>query len=471
MGLLRPATGLAGVALFIAACASPGALLPRLEKLEAGGNFDQAAAMVDGAKDKDYGEKNALLFYLDRATLLQLAGKYQESAATFEKAKALSKELFTKSVTVEAGTFLVSDNIRPYAGENFERAQIPLFNALNYVGMGQGAEALVETRQVDALLTKLKTDLGTKDIYTEDAFARYLAGLIQEDQGETNDAFISYYQALKAYDTYLKQYGVSAPPELAEDALRTAQALGFRDRVDEIGKRWGGQAPSPRPKDAGEVVVIHYQGLAPRKVDNFFEIGAVNGWPYVEAQRTSSRDAAQVEEARTIFRSVVADQMIRVTFPSYQAAPYKVRGMTVRAEGAQTEHAAAVAQDIGAIAAKNLQDRIGRERAKAIARAVVKWSLTQKVAAKVKEKRGDGAAFLVKTLLQVASSSTEVADKRSWGTLPDKIAVARVVLPEGPRTLHLTFRDASGGAAGTRDLKDVAVRAGRRTFVIVRTAD
>ena len=49
-------------------------------------------------------------------------------------------------------------------------------------------------------------------------------------------------------------------------------------------------------------------------------------------------------------------------------------------------------------------------------------------------------------------------------------AVARITLPEGKHTLHAVGRTAAGAAAGDIELKDVDVKAGRRTFLIVRTA-
>lgn len=464
-----PASGFCLIALFIAACASPGGLLTQLDKLTAQGQYDQAASVVEAAKEKNYGGKNALLYHLDRGMLLHLSGKWSESNASFEEAKRLAKELYTKSVSNAAATFLTSDNARPYAGEDFERAQIPIFSAVNYLMLGQGTEALVEARQVDFLLTKLQTDLGHKSIYTEDAFARYLMGLIYEDQGELNDAYVSYAKALRAYEGYAADYGVPAPPALVQDALRTADRLGFDDKAAEIQKKWGGRVPSPWPKGAGEVVVLHYQGLPPRKIDSFFEISVVKGFVFVDAQRPVGQDARDVEQAKTIMRSIAMDQMVRVAFPSFEPVPYEIRGLTVRADGSDVEFASVLGQDIGAIAVKNLKDRVGRERAKAIARAVVKWTLTQKVAAKVEEKKGEGMAFLVKTLMQAASAVTEVADKRSWGTLPDKIGVARLVLPAGKHALHVTTRTAAGAAAGTQDLP-VEVKAGGRTFVVVRSA-
>jgi hypothetical protein len=432
-------------------------------------DFSQAAALVEKSKEVHYGPKNALLYYLDLGMLQHLEGKYKESNEAFEKAKRLALELFTKSVTTEASTFLVSDNLRPYNGEDFERALIHVFSALNYVFLGQGEEALVEARQVDFLLTKLKTDHGHKNVYTEDAFVRYLAGMIYENQGELNDAYISYWKSLETYDIYKKNYGVTAPTALLQDALRTAQALGFRDEAARIQKQWGGTAPGPLPRGAGEVVVLHYGGLPPRKVDSFFEIGFMAGWGYVDAVQPRGQEEEQVEQARTIAKSILADEVVRMAFPKYERTPYTIRSLDVRTAESPTTHAAQLAEDVGAIAIKSLQDRVGRIRAKTIARAVVKFTLSQKLAAKVQEKKGEGAAWLAKKLLQVASTATELSDKRCWQTVPDRINVARVTLPAGDHNLILTFRDANGGAVSTKEIK-VKVAAGKKSFAVVHTA-
>lgn len=137
--------------------------------------------------------------------LLHLDSQYSPSNLAFESAKQLAEKLFTKSLSKELSTLLVSDNLRPYYGEDFERALLHVFSALNYHLMGDATGALVEARQVDFLLTKLQTDHGHKNIYTEDAFVRYLMGLLYENQGEINDAYISYWKSLEAYGSYKKK--------------------------------------------------------------------------------------------------------------------------------------------------------------------------------------------------------------------------------------------------------------------------
>jgi hypothetical protein len=208
--------------------------------------------------------------------------------------------------------------------------------------------------------------------------------------------------------------------------------------------------------------------LGPEKVDSFFEISVYNGWPYVEKVNTKSQDETQVEQARAVLRSVAADKMIRIAFPKYQRN--KARVQSVEVQTSSTTSTGFLVEDVGAIAVRNLDDRIARVRARAIARAVMKYLLAQKVGDAVGEKNNENLGFVVRALLQAASAATEVADKRSWRTLPDRILMARLTLPAGEQNLTLRFLDAAGTLVETRELKNVPVTSGRKSFVIVRSA-
>lgn len=429
--------------------------------------FAPAAAQIEKQK-KSYGDKNALLYYLDRGMLLHLAGQYADSNQALETAKKVARDLYTKSVTAHLSTFLVNDLMTPYYGEDFERAFIHIFSAINYAALGDGEAALVECRQLDSFFRALPFD-GQRAAYQDDAFARYLAGLLYEDRGEINDAFISYMKSLAAYDAYGTFYKTAHPPQLVQDALRTAKRLGFSDKAAEIQKRWGPVAvAAPAPSDTGEVVLLHYSGLGPEKVDSFFEISVYNGWPYVEQVNTKSQDDTSVEQARSVMRSLAADKMIRVAFPKYHRNAVRVK--TVEVESGSTTVHGVLVEDVGAIAVRNLDDRVVRTRSRAIARAVVKYLLSQQAGDVVEKNSNENWGFLVKTILQAASAATEVADKRSWRTLPDHIAMARLSLPAGDHALTLRFLDDRGTPLETRTVPVVKVTPGRKTVLITRTA-
>ena len=79
-----------------------------------------------------YGERNRLLYLLDYGLVLHISGKHQESIRVFEEAKKIYDQMYTISLSNEATTWLINDNTAPYRGEDFERAMINLFQAMNF---------------------------------------------------------------------------------------------------------------------------------------------------------------------------------------------------------------------------------------------------------------------------------------------------------------------------------------------------
>ena len=471
----RPVVLPAVLALLLTACATRTAYYQDMDRMTAAGDYSRAAALAEESREKVYGQKNALLYYLDRGMFLHLEGKYRESNDAFEKAKELADSYFTKSITAEASTFLVNDTMRPYYGEDFERALINVFRALNYALLGMDREALVEARQVDHFLTTLQSKYGHKNVYREDAFVRYLMGMLYENCGEANDAYISYWKALESYEEYARAYGVTAPARLAADALRLGRKLGMTDDVRELERKWGKSPETATgPGDAaGEIVVLHYNGQAPVKTDSFFEISFGRAWVHVEGMQPQGEEAAQVEQARAIARSIIADEQVRMAFPRFTPRPYRISDVKARvltpAGSSSTGEAGALVEDIGAIAVKNLDDRIARIRVRTIARAAIKYALSRRITDSVQKQNGEALGWLVEKALSAASAATELADKRSWRSLPDRIRMVRLPAEEGACGVELSFLDASGNVVERKTLGDVVVRRGRKTFVVVRT--
>ena len=77
--------------------------------------------------------------------------------------------------------------------------------------MGRPEEALVESRKVERFLQELRDKLGTKRVYKDDAFARYLDSLLYEDMGKRDDARISLDAARAAYKWYASDYNTPEP--------------------------------------------------------------------------------------------------------------------------------------------------------------------------------------------------------------------------------------------------------------------
>jgi hypothetical protein len=410
-----------------------------VDSMQSRQQFAEADAVIVAHK-ADYGERNAVLYYFDRAMMLHLAGQYAESNQYLTQAEDRIEALYTKSVTAGAGSMLTNDNTLPYEGEDFEKAMINVIAALNYVYIGQWDEALVEARKVDHKLNLFNDKYEKKNVYKQDALAQYLSGILYEAKGELNDAFISYRKAHQAYGDYRKNYGTPMPPMLPADLLRVTEALRFTEEHQDYLKQFPGTrwTTAKELKSQSEVVFVSYTGRSPIKEDFFIDapIPDKKGGTYV----------------------------LRVALPKFVPLPDKVKTAEVHlipvdaaGSGGAVSQRTFQAEDITSIAKKNLEDRIGRITAKAIVRATTKY-----LASRTVEKELGPLAGLVTNVYNVAS---EQSDKRSWRTLPGQIQMARMVVPPGTYTIAVEYYDHTNGLIERKTFPVVTLKAGEKRFL------
>ncbi len=408
--------------------------------------YAEADAVIEKNKER-YGDRNLVLYYLDRGMLLHLAGRYGESNLFFEKADTEIEQLYTQSVSTHAGAMLTNDHLLPYEGEDFEKVLIHLFSALNYAGMMQWDDSLVEARRVDARLNLLNDRYGQKNLYKEDAFARYLAGILYEARGEFNDAFISYRKAYEAFQDYKKFYQTPIPSRIGLDLLRLSKILHLREEHEEYQQVFKSvsSVSSASPQNSGEMVVVGYTGQSPIKEDYFVDapVPDGNGGIYIA----------------------------RVGFPKFISRPSQVEfiEVTFRQEEAVFSQRLDLLEDITAIAKKNLEDHVARISSKAIARAASKYLVTRTAKNQAKKKGGEQAEALAGFLGNLYSVVSEESDKRSWQTLPGEIHLARISLPEGEWEAHIRYYGPQGNLIEERRFPGLRVRKGEKRFLIDQT--
>ncbi|MDH4304977.1 MAG: hypothetical protein OEV53_13030, partial [Nitrospira sp.] len=239
------------------------------------GNPQQAASIVEQTKE-EYGTKGRLLYGMDRGFILQMAGQYQQSSAVLEQAEEEVERLYTRSIRTETAAFLTNDNALPYEGDAYEHVMINVVKALNYAAQGQIQEALVEVRRIDHRLNVLGDRVKDLDKYRNDGFARYLSGILYEAAGDQNNAFIAYRNAYEAYQAMKGWLRLSPPVSLQADLLRTAEVLGLKTEFESYRQAFPDVTWTPISSSSGEelahVIMISYNGRAPRKEDMFLDL-------------------------------------------------------------------------------------------------------------------------------------------------------------------------------------------------------
>ena len=414
--------------LFLSSCVSIPAAQERVRSAAESGNYVAASQLLENSR-KDYGSRSELLYLLEKAFLLHLEGKYRESTGVFEQARRLYDQLYTKSLTGIASSFIFTDYSMDYRGEDFERILINVFQALNYCMLGEFAEARVEAKDADSKLAIINSRYPEKqkNVYREDAFCRLLMGLLYEaspDPQDQSDACLWYRQALSTYQQeYLPDYATPPPAFLNEKA---------------------GSCPSRQSRDKipAEIYVFQYKGAVPFKTEIQVPVPLLNGY------------------------------VTEIAFPKYVVRPDRIQSSQLMAQdekGRAFVSWGECGEDIGAIAVKNLEDRKVRTIAKAAVKAAAKYFLVEAQEKSVAKHNGPAGASIYRLLSSLYFFSTNRADLRSWQTLPEKIMVTRLALEPGDYSLEFSSRDPNGAYVQIIDLGKVKLQPAQKKFFIVRS--
>ncbi len=410
-----------GFVLFLSSCAAPISYLqPKVNGLLTDRQYNSALSTL-GDSPISYGKKNQLLYWLDKGMILHLAGRFRDSIHAFEQAKRKFDELYTQSLSEIGSSFLLNDYWESYRGNDLEYVLLNVFQALNFVALGEIHESLVEARDLDIKL-RLINDRYPKNnnVYRDDAFARLLMGILyQADSSSTSveDARISLSKAQDVYENdYVKNYGLSAPKFLRYSNER-------------------------REKSKAYVYLIQYSGFSPFKVEG------------------------------SLLIPVGGALASKVAFPQYVDRINYLKSSSLIVKGSYGDmiYPTEVGEDIGAIAKQILENRKLIIGAKALARPMIKLAVEKVSEEQLRDKYGDWAGLLTNIIGSAYNLSTEQADLRSWQTLPNEIRIARVELNPGEYQFFVQNLDVSGKQLEMKDLGSLDVKAGDMKFLVVRS--
>jgi len=269
-----------------------------------------------------------------------------------------------------------------------------------------------------------------------------MQGIIYEQDGDINNAFISYRNAA---DIFLKHnnlwYGVSLPEQLKQDVLRTAHILGFTEDVQHYSGLFNTTLQPVTKAPGGELVLFWENGLAPVKQEQDFifaltkdglgnftftdATGTVNV-PFIFDDKFINKDSLKASDIRSL----------RVAFPKYQEQPVFYTQASITANNVNYNFESA--EDINDLAFATLKERFFKEMAKTLSRLAVKKLAEAAARPKSNDKNKDEKEALA-TAIQVFSFVTEKADTRNWQSLPHTILYSRIPLQQGANTIQINF--------------------------------
>ena len=474
-GLFRILAATLAAALF-SACAN-GALTryDKLSKTAANQDFNKAISQI--RKDPAlYSSQSRLLQHLDLGILYHYSGRYDSSKVELEKAIALHDELFTKSVSNEALSLLTNDNVRPYRGKAHEIVLMHLFQAFNYLALGNADGALVEARQTQLFLGELQRKEGADaKAYTDDGFFRFISALAYESAGEKDDALISLYQSVKAY----QNSGQTIPPSLRRYAAASLTAGGRSDDVQslKLGDAAAPQANDPRFRESeiilvGEAgksatvdqtvfwgtwvrdgaLVIHYQGPDGKTVTQALPAPGLPQREYDKANK------GKKTRSGTTFH-------IKFSMPSYKRVESRTRRFALNVPGQPTVYSETYA-DLDELLRRYLDESQTAILTRTVIRVVLRTIASEQTKSSL---RTDNPLvnLLVNVGTDVLADRLEQADTRTWFLLPKRLEIARLPVKPGTYNVVAGAQDASGNTLKSQSYESVTVKPGEKRFLFL----
>ncbi|MBP9674847.1 MAG: hypothetical protein KBD63_07090 [Bacteriovoracaceae bacterium] len=183
------------------------------------GSYEEALHILKTAQKKKQDKKSQLLYFLEEAVIKHRQGDYQTSNSLLEQAQHLYQELYTKSVSNIALSFILNDQVENYAGALFEGSQIYFYLTLNNFLLYQKEvkkntsylfKAKAYSLAWDSYIKSNRENRVGKAFFQDDLMAKILAGLVHEEFHTRIDDQTAYDLYAEAYRSFFKIFNAYA---------------------------------------------------------------------------------------------------------------------------------------------------------------------------------------------------------------------------------------------------------------------
>lgn len=383
---------------------------------------------------ENYSSNDLVLYYLEKGSLLKMAGKRDESTEAFESAKTKIDDLYTTSLSKSVGSVLINDTITDYEGDTFENIMLHVYQALNYLEKGEVENAGVIARQLDVRLAQLADKKRDSDssVYKCDPFANYLSGIIFESLKDWSSARITYE---KAYQCYKKSfYKLAIPQQVESSLLRAAKQSGAEQLYRQYKKKFNLKEDSLLTGKNGELIFVLDEGFIAHKIETSLAVTAYSR----NKLRQLKISLPQIPKFNP---NLVAQ--VRV----------KIKDKIVTAEKVQ---------DLDSATRASLEERLPAIKARTIARAIKNQAIQNDA-----EQRGN---FIAQFGSLVLTHLLEKADVRGWDSLPHTIWMSRLKMQPGIYDVDIELLDKDGFIITKRKFAGAEIKSSLKKNLYMRWA-
>jgi hypothetical protein len=377
------------------------------------GEYSGGLDYLEKEKQRFYRSQDRTLYYMDKGMISHYVGQYQESSGLLKSGERAIEAAFTKSVSMEIGSYLLNDTVKEYDGEDYEDIYLNVFNALNYYHRGIIEDAMVEIRRMNNKIQYLSSKYGviTSNLqqkaleestaippnpnggvrFSDSALARYLGLLFYRGAGRYDDARIDQNQLKIAFANAPNVYTYPVPASIDEE-LKI-------------------------PDGKARLNVLAFSGLSPGK------------------------------EQETLRIPLSLSNYIKIALPVLVERPSRIKTVElVVDQGAAFE--LELLEDIEAVARETFKGKRDVIYLKTVIRATMKGLTSSVLDARASSDDIDDSTSFILSLLsfgnKIFAEASEQADLRISRYFPARAYVGGINLDPGTYSFTVNYRDASG---------------------------
>ena len=418
----RPAVACAVGLIALSGCRTYDQQVREIRDIYRAGNYNQAANLAVKRAEGARGGKDELIWTLEAAALTRCAGRAEESARTFDCADQLYEHHAQQAklkIGAEGLALITNPAEIPYTGRAYDGIMISVYQALEALQKGDRDAARVYIsrtyeRQQDAVAEhaakiekegeRIKSDANVSRTMQSPAFGAAVSGLEAPAAGlaayaDYVNPFAVYLDGVYHWNAGKDQSDVQRAQKCFERVMAFAPDNPYvRDDFERTAK-----ATSPEQAEPA-CYVLFETGLAP------------------------SRDAVRIDIPIIVYRV----SYVGISFPKLKMHDAYLKSLTVEADGGHWQTRAVASMD--AVVAQDFKNElpsiIAHATASAVTKAVAAYALN--TAAK-KSGGGEGAQLLAQLATAGYQLVMNVADTRTWNTLPKEFQICKLPIPAGRR--------------------------------------
>ena len=400
------------------------------------GNLNAAVVEAKKQADDNANNKDAIVWRLEQGAVLRAAGQYADSNTAFDQAELKIDDYAQKAkvrLGQEAGAMFSNQAELDYEGRAYDGIMLDTYRALNYLALGeidQARPALIRAyqRQQDAVEENKKRIQKAQDAVNKDKDSAAIKRSENDGNFKTQIAgSTAGLDTVKTYANYVNPFTVYLDGLYF---LVNAADTSDLERAHKSFQRVASFAPQ------NDYV----------KQDLATAADVLNGKPlrpttYVVFETGCAPVRDQIRIDIPIIISKVS--YVGAAFPTLKIEDNYLPGLTIAAGG--TNYSTSLVGSMDGVIALDFKNELPIVITKTVAATVIKAAAAYAANQAAQQAGGNVAGLLSQIGTAVVQAAVNIADTRTWTTLPKEFQVARFPTPAD----HKIILSGPGGTPGS----------------------